>query len=168
MWGGVPQNGGRLVVDSRLGLREFGRDQQTHSNNPSLSQSMYSLCLKTLELSCKEHCRGYPKFPKYKIYPKDPYPIGALTILQLCFILKYLVCKFVLFSNPSFANLFYAWEALSSASDPLPGNKKPPEQVRRCSSLHRSNKKQDHLRMNNSTGSNNHLRSIDLFRSMIT
>ena len=27
--------------------------------------------------------------------------------------------------------------------------------------------KQDHLRMNNSTGSNNHLRSIDLFRSMI-
>ena len=27
--------------------------------------------------------------------------------------------------------------------------------------------KQDHLRMNNSTGSNNHLQSIDLFRSMI-
>ena len=27
--------------------------------------------------------------------------------------------------------------------------------------------KQGHLRMNNSTGSNNHLRSIDLFRSMI-
>ena len=27
--------------------------------------------------------------------------------------------------------------------------------------------KQDHLRMNNSTRSNNHLRSIDLFRSMI-
>ena len=27
--------------------------------------------------------------------------------------------------------------------------------------------KQDHLRMNNSTGSNNHLRSIDRFRSMI-
>ena len=30
------------------------------SNNPFLSQSMYSFCLKTLELSCKEHCRGYP------------------------------------------------------------------------------------------------------------
>ena len=29
------------------------------------------------------------------------------------------------------------------------------------------NKKQDHLRMNNSTGSNNHFRSTDLFRSMI-
>ena len=31
----------------------------------------------------------------------------------------------------------------------------------------REKDKQDHLRMNKSTGSNNHLRSIDLFRSMI-
>ena len=31
----------------------------------------------------------------------------------------------------------------------------------------REKDKQDRLRMNNSTGSNNHLRSIDLFRSMI-
>ena len=63
---------------------------------------------KKKERKGKKRSRGYLWFPINKTYPKYPFRIGAQTILQLCFILKYLFFKFVLFSNPSFANLFYA------------------------------------------------------------
>ena len=67
------QSGRRYVRRGSPEWWAFSRWQQIRSSGiwerptNGFQQSLplsNSLCLRTLELSCKEHCRGYPKFPK--------------------------------------------------------------------------------------------------------